>query len=112
MIAGVQLLDISGDAERVIFELGLDYDDPSKVIAVPGGTPAAIENVMEGITLTEVDNGMLKLVGETTGVHIPAIKAGERLTLKPKDGRRFLHAVYLRYCRNNGYTAARPILEE
>lgn len=112
MIAGVQLLDIRGDAERVIFELGLDYDDPSKAIAVPGGVPEAIDNVMEGITLTERDNGMSKLVGEETGVHIPPIQKGERLTLKPKDGRRFLHAVYLRYCRNNGYTAARPIIEE
>jgi len=109
MIVGVQLLDISGDAERVIFELGLDYDDPSKVIAVPGGTPAAIENVMEGITLTEVDNGMLKLVGETTGVHF---QVKGKMVLTPKDGSRFLNAVYLRHCRNNGYTVARPILEE
>jgi hypothetical protein len=112
MIAGVQLLDISGDAERVIFELGLDYEDQSKVIAVPGGVPEAIENVMDGITLTEVDNGMLKLVAEDTGVHMPPVAKGEKLVLKPKDGRRFLNAVYLRYCRNNGYTAARPIIEE
>lgn len=111
MIVGLQRLRFSeeGTAE-LVFELGLDYQDPSKVI-VAGGDPKAATRLMKrGVTITCGDAGVSDVLSEMTGVKLPHATLDKPFVVKPDQGKEFLHAVFVRYHRNTGYSAVRPIL--
>ncbi len=110
MIEGLQLLkmDEAGRA-KVLFELGLDYDDPSKIVVVSG--KEAAKRIMEkGIVISCGDAGTSDLLSKMTGVKLPHAVPGKPFVVKPDQGKEFLHAVFVRYHRNTGYSAVRPIL--
>lgn len=113
MIVGVQYITFDrDDNEDVVFELGLDFKDLSRVVVVQGADKPVAQMLMsDGVKINEDDAGESDALAEITGVKIPHAEPGKTIVFMPSQGAQFLQAVFVRFSRGNGYSVARPIVE-
>lgn len=111
-MVGLQVFRTGDESPELMFEVGLDYDDLSKVVVRAGADNEYAKQVMsEGVRIDGGDDEMIDLLGKETGVSLPHVPEGKIVFYKPDQGEKFLQALYIREGRSTGYSYVKLVME-